>query len=137
MPARKWLMWTFTGGTGLKNPAKKQKIYAGLKPWKPPKKIWKRKKKILWKEKDTFLQKREGSSHVCEICGKFIPEPLAYCFAHKLDKWQYPEFRLDVNNICLVCSLECHQKVDELCKWNAFSIKENLLVWVPVLVNMI
>jgi hypothetical protein len=77
-----------------------------------------------------FLKKRETSPHICEICDKFIPEPLSYCFAHNLDKWQYPEFRLDVNNISLVCSLECHRKVDELCKWNAYIIKRGLLAWI-------
>ena len=137
MPARKWLTWDFTGWTGLKNPTKKKKIYAGLKPWKPPKKIWKRKKQSLGKEKDIFEKKRETTPHVCTICNKIIKDPLSYCFAHNLDKGQYPEFRLDVNNISLVCSLLCHRKIDELCKWNAFRIKERLIAWELGLDNIV
>lgn len=36
------------------------------------------------------------------------------CFAHLANKGLYPEHKLNKKNIILVCSIDCHHKVDIL-----------------------
>jgi len=42
---------------------------------------------------------------------------MPWCFAHRLAKFMYPDYRLMIENIALVCSIECHAKVDKRTGW--------------------
>jgi hypothetical protein len=64
-------------------------------------------------QKELFRQAWETSpGKNCEVCGKFITTPLAWCFAHRLPKGTWPEFKLVPANISLVCGPECHARID-------------------------
>jgi hypothetical protein len=87
----------------------------------------KRKERLAWvSEKDIFKEIRLEREHSCQLCGKYIYEPQAWCFSHMLAKWMFPKRRLDKNNILLVESLECHHKVDQLVIWNKRYIEDCL-----------
>lgn len=86
-----------------------------IKNKKPLKKISNKKRERLKKwesEKALFLAIWQSRWHFCEICGKQIHEPKSWCFAHRLSKWRYPEYRLYDKNIALVCSIDCHHTLD-------------------------
>lgn len=98
------------------NRTKPEKVKKVPKPLKqtPIKQIWKRKKEQLKKgsQTDVFSKIWIYREHICEYCKDPIPEPLSFCFAHRLWKWVYPEFIHEIRNISLVCSPECHHALD-------------------------
>lgn len=65
-------------------------------------------------QKEVFLEIWDERPHICFICGKYIPEPLTYVFAHWLSKWVHPEYKFDKRVIFLVCSIDCHNDLDTL-----------------------
>lgn len=67
------------------------------------------------KEKPLFAQVWDAAPKPrrCEICLAHIPSPLPWCFAHRLAKGTWPEYKLVPTNIALVCSQECHAKIDQ------------------------
>jgi len=77
-------------------------------------------------EKKVFWEIWQERKHQCFMCWKHIKEPLAWCFAHICWKWSYPKQRLNKENIALVCSLDCHKKLDLL----------TAKVWKPYLSRM-
>lgn len=79
-----------------------------------------------YSEKDMFIDIWNSVSHRCEVCGKMISEPQSWCFAHMLPKGMYPKWRLERNNISLVCSIDCHMLVDKYCTWNKMIIEKSL-----------
>jgi len=82
--------------------------------------IWTRKKRRLAEfggENTMFLEIWNDRPHICEECRWKIPEMQTFCFAHKLSKWVFPEFRMIPENIALVCSISCHAKVDKRYQW--------------------
>ena len=54
-------------------------------------------------EKEVFEEVRNCRLHYCTICNKYIVEAQARCFAHLLAKGMYPKYRLNKDNIALVC----------------------------------
>ena len=54
-------------------------------------------------EKEVFEEIRNERPHYCTICSKYITEAQARCFAHLLAKGMYPKYRLNKDNIALVC----------------------------------
>ncbi len=98
----------------------------------------KRKDRLSWySEKDLFFEIRNNRIHECKICGKFIPEAKTRCFAHMLSKKMYPEYRINPNNIVLVCSLDCHWLVDSYCKWNKKIIEDALENKIEIDINIL
>lgn len=71
-------------------------------------------------QKEVFAEIWNERPHYCLICNAYIPEPLSFCFAHVKSKWVYPELKFNKENIELVCSIDCHKKMDSLnsIKWN-------------------
>ena len=69
---------------------------------------------IIKSEKQLFEFIWNNREHKCEICWKYVIQPIFWCFAHKLAKWIYPQFKLIKENIALVCWLDCHKKIDSL-----------------------
>lgn len=65
-------------------------------------------------ERQMFEEIRNERPHICKICRSRIPEALTRCFAHIFNKWMYPQYRLIKANIALVCSIECHNKLDRM-----------------------
>lgn len=63
-------------------------------------------------QKEVFMEVWEERPHICEVCGKNIPEPLSFVFAHIKSKWVHPELKFDPDNIALVCSIVCHTNLD-------------------------
>lgn len=59
---------------------------------------------------ELFTYVRETRGGKCEVTGKFIPEPLSYCFAHVLPKGLYPEHKHNPNNIIMVSTMELHEQ---------------------------
>ena len=88
-------------------------------------KVWV-KHKSTW-EKQVFKKVRDERFHVCCICGKYITEAQARCFAHLLAKGMYPQYRLHKENIALVCWPECHKCVDSIIIWNNKNVVQLLL----------
>lgn len=82
--------------------------------------------KSTW-EKQVFKKVRDERFHVCWICGKYIAEAQARCFAHLLAKGMYPQYRLHKENIALVCWPECHKCVDSIIIWNNKKVVQLLL----------
>lgn len=37
-------------------------------------------------QKEVFAEIWQEREHKCRVCGKHIPEPLSFCFAHTLSK---------------------------------------------------
>jgi hypothetical protein len=84
---------------------------------------------IMWRvtwEAKVFRSIRGKSNKKCTICHRYIEVPKAECFAHILAKWMYPEYRLNEDNISLVCSKVCHKRVDKLVLWNKLEIRWKL-----------
>lgn len=53
--------------------------------------------------------------HYCEMCGAYIHDSdrRAWCFAHRLSKGMYKQYRYMEENIALVCSEKCHHELDK------------------------
>ena len=87
-------------------------------PPKKVKKIWKPKPRKATGERELFLEVWNSRPHECEMCRDEkgnptqIKIPQSFCFAHQWGKGVHKKERLDPLNIVLVCSLECHAKVD-------------------------
>ena len=88
-------------------------------PNKPIKQLSEKRKKRIRDngEADMFREIRSEIEHNCEVCGKYIPEPKSFCFAHVAPKGTYPELRNKKENIKIVCSIICHQKLDKMFSW--------------------
>ena len=80
-------------------------------------------------EKNVFKEIRNERPHYCTICNKYITEAQARCFAHLLAKGMYPKYRLNKDNIALVCSVFCHLYLDSLCVWIKQLIKNKIDKW--------
>lgn len=80
-------------------------------------------------EKILFETIRSQRKHNCDFCNVGIVHPEPYCFAHILNKWVYPEYRLVENNIALVCSIYCHTHLDLRLRWNKTELKERIDRW--------
>ena len=90
----------------------------------------KRRQRLAWySEKDLFKELRESREHKCMICWHYTDLTQAQCFAHVLDKWMYPKYRTHPENIALVCTISCHNKVDYLASWHAYIIEYMLKSW--------
>lgn len=58
--------------------------------------------------KKFFINLWKMRPHVCENCNtKLGNEPLSYMFDHILEKSKHPEFKLEEENIMMLC-LHCH-----------------------------
>lgn len=68
-------------------------------------------------EKELFYVVWTTRPHVCEICWMPVMEPQTFCFAHKVPKGMFKEFKYMPENIMLVCSIKCHWEVDKLYQW--------------------
>ena len=90
------------------------------------KKIGKRKSKERWQEAKLFKKVWNTRTHICEVCWCYIPEARTYCFAHKLPKGMYPEYKYNIHNIALVCSIECHQELDKKNAGNKQALIDNM-----------
>lgn len=66
----------------------------------------------------------------CKVCKKEfnINNVLnqSTCFAHILDRKDYPEFSVFENNIAVVCSSSCHKKLDSMTSWYRDIIKPEI-----------
>lgn len=80
-------------------------------------------------EREVFKGVWEDRPHFCAICGAHIRIPRPWCFAHKLPKSTFPEFRLVPRNIELVCSMTCHATVDSYRKSRGFEWAEANREW--------
>lgn len=90
----------------------------------PIRKIWLKKQKRLkeeWSEVEVFRERWNCWSRKCMFCWKtvywaFVGDELKkpWCFPHTLSKWMYPQFRLLLENIWLVCNFYCHAEYDKL-----------------------
>lgn len=76
-------------------------------------------KKFDMKQSQAELFKHiwETRPHICSVCWKEITKPKTYCFAHYLPKWSHTKYKYRADNISLVCSMECHDKLDTLMQW--------------------
>lgn len=121
-----------TSLAGKSTPLRRTPLKRSQKPLKktPLAPIWKKKKERLasgWSEVTVFLQRWESWDQCCEVClreGKSRKEALVkdafmngrlikpQCFPHILSKWLYPQFRLLVENIWLVCGILHHDIFD-------------------------
>lgn len=71
-----------------------------------------------WKsEKDLFEKIRNERLHECCVCGKYIYEAKAHNFDHIIPKSRGEQYRLDENNIQIVC-FWCHFE-----KWTKLKYK--------------
>lgn len=85
------------------------------KPWKKEnkpkgiKKISDKKRERLknWWEKELFKEVWSERDHKCEECGKILREAKAHNFDHIIPKSRWEKYRLDKDNIKLVC-FACH-----------------------------
>ena len=80
-------------------------------------------------EKEVFEEIRNERPHICTICKKNIIEAQARCFTHLLAKGMYPKYRLNKDNIALVCSIECHHELDSMLIWYKKEIQDKLELW--------
>jgi 5-methylcytosine-specific restriction endonuclease McrA len=81
-----------------------------VKPKKPIPKISKKKKKRLKEtggEKAIFLEVWNERCHNCEVCGKALKELKAHTIDHKIPKSRGEKYRLDKNNLQILC-FPCH-----------------------------
>ncbi len=77
---------------------------------KPMKQISdKRKERILnwWSEKEVFREIWNERKHECENCWKVLKEAKAHNFDHIIPKSRWEKYRLDKENIKVVC-FACH-----------------------------
>jgi len=99
--------------------------------------ISKKRKKRLWKysEKDMFreiiIKSQKDWMLTCVISWKKfrIEDAKAWCFAHILAKWMYPQYRLFKNNIWIVFWLEEHEELDKIVSWNKLKIEKDIRDW--------
>lgn len=95
-----------------------------------PKKVVTIKKRKNTGEKEVFEEIRNERPHYCTICNKYITEAQARCFAHLLAKGMYPKYRLNKNNIALVCNPECHKDIDSIVIGNNKKVVQSSLdIW--------
>jgi len=80
-------------------------------------------------EKNVFEEIRNERPHYCTICNKYITEAQARCFAHLLAKGMYPKYRLNKDNIALVCWPDCHKAIDNMILWHKIRIQQLLELW--------
>lgn len=99
-----------------------------IKKTEPPKVVTIKKRKNTG-EKEVFEEIRNERPHICTICKKNIIEAQARCFAHLLAKGMYPKYRLNKDNIALVCSIECHHELDSMLIWYKKEIQDKLELW--------
>ena len=78
-------------------------------------------------EKEVFEEVRNCRLHYCTICNKYIVEAQARCFAHLLAKGMYPKYRLNKDNIALVCWPECHKAIDSIVIGNNKIVVKDML----------
>ncbi len=94
--------------------------------------IGKKKKERLkneWSEVDVFQERWITGDRLCEVCllqwktpekskvkDAFINWKLIkpQCFPHRLSKWLYPQFRLLLENVWLVCWIDHHSEFDKI-----------------------
>lgn len=93
--------------------------------WKTslPKKV-KRKRDI----KGLFERVWAARPHVCEICGRSVPEPLTFCFPHRLSKGTFPEYAECDANVAITCP-EHHHDIDKQRAYRLAEIIENNERW--------
>ena len=65
-----------------------------------------------------FYDLFKSEKHECLICKKNIDavnnnDMMTYTFAHILPKKMFTEYRHDPRNICLMCSIDCHNELDK------------------------
>jgi len=65
-------------------------------------------------EAKMFEDIRNERPHICKVCTRHIKEARTRCFAHIFSKKMFPKYRLIEANIALVCSPECHNKLDSM-----------------------
>jgi len=65
-------------------------------------------------EAKMFEDIRNERPHICKVCTRHIKEARTRCFAHIFSKKMFPKYRLIKANIALVCSPECHNKLDSM-----------------------
>lgn len=65
-------------------------------------------------EAKMFEEIRNERPHICKVCQRHIKEARTRCFAHIFSKKMFPKYRLIKSNIALVCSRECHNKLDTM-----------------------
>lgn len=100
--------------------AKKARILSKAKTLKStPKdkavgKVPKAKKYTPTGEAKMFEEIRNERPHICKVCTRHIKEARTRCFAHIFSKKMFPKYRLIKANIALVCSQECHNKLDTM-----------------------
>ena len=63
--------------------------------------------KEWWSEKDLFLEIWNERKRECEICWKYLQEAKAHNFDHIIPKSRWEKYRLDKDNIKIVCFF-CH-----------------------------
>lgn len=73
---------------------------------------------------ELFKQIREERDHICAVCGSGVNEPMVYCFAHMIPKGMSSKLKLEPLNLQLVCSIECHEKLDKMIKGKDAEIRE-------------
>lgn len=76
----------------------------------PLKQIWiKRKIRIQnkWSEIDIFRVIWSKREHKCELCNKKLNNAKVHNFDHIIPKSKWEKYRLDINNIQLIC-FKCH-----------------------------
>lgn len=130
-------MWKYgVGSTCFECTNSSKKTQKELKRTKP-KAIGKKRYERLksgWSERQIHKQVR-AKEKKCTICGckPRIQDfknnlPHVWCFAHILSKLMYPALRLFINNFALVCSIECHWRLDKLLAGrNKKEIEQNIL----------
>lgn len=100
--------------------AKKARILSSLKASKPiakkqqGEKVPKAKIYKPTGEAKMFEEIRNERPHICKVCTRHIKEARTRCFAHIFSKKMFPKYRLIKANIALVCSIECHNKLDTM-----------------------
>lgn len=85
----------------------------------PIKRVWKKKLERLknnGSEVLTYEKKFNNCDKRCVICKKefkTFEETKTWCYAHILNKRDWPHIRNFINNIAFVCSIEHHEEVDK------------------------
>ena len=102
-----------------RTPLKRSTVPLRKTPLAPIGKKKKERLKNEWSEVDVFLEKWNTSERICEVCWKEVKNAFMnwrlvkpQCFPHKLSKWRYPEYRYNIKNISICCSIACHSELD-------------------------